>query len=410
MTKKPPVRRILWVHAFSSTAESRHGGRHRRLQEDLRKHGVDITVVACTKSHLEPGRKLTPEQKADTNIIWIPGFSSGANVILRLANIITFFCCLLIWGVRHARHYDLVVGSSPDPLAAWGACQLAKKVTKTPFVLEVRDVWPETLITLQGYKPWHPYILFLAFLERRLYANAALILSTLPNLESYVRSFGSNKSVLHIPNYIDESQILEADKLNEKQDGLKIIYAGTFGVANNLENFLRAVAIVNQSNPNAKVKVDIYGDGPMKDGLMDKFKDIKEVEFHDRISRIKILRRMEEADVGVICWRNIDLYRHGISANKVPDYLMKGLPIVMSYGYRHAIDEFGAGFLVAPEDAVELALALEKLLYIDGASFREMQLASLRLAREKYCFEGFGALLVASLIQLASEKHVTAKN
>jgi hypothetical protein len=46
---------------------------------------------------------------------------------------------------------DVIVGSSVHPFAAIAAAFLAKKYA-VPFVFEVRDLWPETLVAMGR---WH---------------------------------------------------------------------------------------------------------------------------------------------------------------------------------------------------------------------------------------------------------------
>ena len=392
--------RALWVHAFASSADSRHGGRHERLKSDLSDHGIDVTIVACRKNHLNPTLSLSKTDMRANDRIWLPGFSSSLNNFARLINVLTFFIGLQTLRFKTMERVDFVVGSTPDPVAAWGAYLLSKRLG-VPFALEVRDVWPETLIKVQSYRPWHPYILILAALERRLFARARVIISNLPNLESYVRSFGTKVPVLHAPNYIAKEDIISEIPASSRKP-LRVIYAGSMGMANDLETFLKAVEEIERKDLTAVLRVDIFGDGPLERQYEKKYAKLSSVTFHKRVSRVKVLNEMRKAHVGIICWRNIDLYRHGISANKLPDYLSSGLPVIIGYGYEHVIGTEGAGLLIRPENVDAMEKAIRTFIDLDDDAYQDMRSAAVRLAREKYCFDGFSELMVLHLKQLAN--------
>jgi|GEM_PF-5813066 len=390
---------VLWVHAFASSSEENHGGRHSRLQTDLVDKDIRVKIVACKKNHLIPKRALTKASLKDDRFLWIPGISQRRNIIFRLLNIFCFFILLLTSSRKKLGKVDIVIGSSPDPLAAWGGYLLSKRLS-VPFVLEVRDVWPETLIKLQKYKPWHPYILFLEFLERRLMSRAQLILSTLPGLDSYVRSFQQKTKVLHIPNYVSETDIVSLPLAPSSRKVMKIIYAGTIGVANDLKTFFEAISLLEDQGFADAFSVEVFGDGPLQQKMEKKYAELASVTFFGRVNRATIIKRLRMADIGIICWKKNDLYRHGISANKLADYFASGLPVAMSYDYTHALKNGLAGIRSPAEDPQSLADAILKMKNLSDEEFDEMRLAAVNLAKSEYCFQTFGDILQSHLQSL----------
>jgi glycosyltransferase involved in cell wall biosynthesis len=390
---------VLWVHAFASSAEENHGGRHNRLQTDLADKNIRVKIAACKQNHLTPKRALTKATLKDDRFLWIPGISRKRNIIFRLLNVFCFFILLLTSSRKKLGKVDIVIGSSPDPLAAWGGYLLSKRLA-VPFVLEVRDVWPETLIKLQKYKPWHPYILFLEFLERRLISRAQLILSTLPGLESYVRSFRQKTKVLHVPNYVSQTDIVSLPLSPSPRKVMKIIYAGTMGVANDLTTFFEAMSLLEEQGLGDGFSVEVFGDGPLQAKIERKYAKLTSVTFFGRVNRARIMERLRMADIGIICWKKNDLYRHGISANKIADYFASGLPVAMSYDYTHALKNGLAGIRTPAEDPQALAEAILKMKNLSEEEFDEMRLAAVTLAKSEYCFQTFGDILQSHLQSL----------
>ncbi len=109
---------VLWVHAFASTSEESHGGRHNRLQSDLADKNIRVTIAACKKSHLMPNRTLSKASRNDDRFLWVSGISSKRNVFFRLLNTFCFFVLLLSKSKKRIGSVDVIIGSSPDPLAA----------------------------------------------------------------------------------------------------------------------------------------------------------------------------------------------------------------------------------------------------------------------------------------------------
>jgi hypothetical protein len=59
-----------------------------------------------------------------------------------------------------------------------------------PLALEIRDLWPQTLIDIGDFSPRHPFVLLLERIERQLYSRAQLILTLRPRAESHLYEKG----------------------------------------------------------------------------------------------------------------------------------------------------------------------------------------------------------------------------
>ena len=98
---------------------------------------------------------------------------------------------------------DVVIGSSVHPLAGVAACRLARR-HGVPFVFEVRDLWPESLIAFGRISRHGLPAILLRSLEKGLYRRAASIISVLPKASDYIAGKGvATDKVVWIPNGVD---------------------------------------------------------------------------------------------------------------------------------------------------------------------------------------------------------------
>ena len=131
----------------------------------------------------------------------------------------------------------------------------------------------------------------------------------------------------------------------------------------------------------------------MQSYLKTSFADLRIVKFNERIAREKLYERLAQSDAGIICWKKNSLYRHGISANKISDYLAVGLPIIMSYDYGRPIKEKPAGIVVSPEDPRALAEAIEIFVKMDSESRSKFHQNATDLGQQSFSFPAFGKQL-----------------
>ena len=94
---------------------------------------------------------------------------------------------------------DIIFASSPQLPAAFVGLIISKLINK-PFILEVRDLWPQVLIEQGGISPSSPLIKLLLFIEKILYKNASLYVIVLAKgVKNFVKSKGA-KNIIWLPN------------------------------------------------------------------------------------------------------------------------------------------------------------------------------------------------------------------
>ena len=154
----------VWLINHHALPPSEPGGtRHYTLARELIRNGHDVTVIASSFNHATGkqmscarGKLRTFEQLGEVPFLFlsVPAYRSQ---LARFWNMFVFaFELWLGLGTRTMRKPDIVIGSSLTLFAAFAAERLARRL-RVPFVLEIRDLWPQTLIDM-GMRPHHPAV------------------------------------------------------------------------------------------------------------------------------------------------------------------------------------------------------------------------------------------------------------
>lgn len=258
---------------------------------------------------------------------------------------------------------DTIVVSSLSLLTILNGIRLKRKFS-CRLIFEVRDIWPLTIIEEGHISSGHPFVRFLAWVERLGYDNSDAIIGTMPNLEEHVRQVSSsNTPVYCIPMGIALDQInyslpLDGEYIEKylSSKKFKILYAGTIGTTNALEVFFKSAEILKN---NTEFQFILVGDGPLKQFFIKRYEHLPNLVFAPKVNKYQVQTVLLHSDVVYFSVFDSKVWKYGQSLNKVIDYMLSGKPIVASYsGYPSMINEAGCGVFVPSENAQALADAL----------------------------------------------------
>ena len=263
--------------------------------------------------------------------------------------------------LRHGRNLegpDVIVGSSPHFFAAAAADKLARRL-RVPFVLEIRDIWPQSLVEFGGIPESNPMIRWMRRVEPRLYRNAKVIISLLPLVSSYLEKFNAAEKFCYVPNGIDEHFLPEVSEPPAGQTTV-LMYSGAHGVANGLSELVAAMALLK----NDKVKLVLIGEGPQKSKLIDQARSsgLTNVEFRPAVPKDKVFNVLAEANVFVTLAVDAPVFKWGISPNKVFDYLAMNRPVLFAGRVPESPVEKAGGGLVVDPDATSIANGIRQFV------------------------------------------------
>jgi len=265
---------------------------------------------------------------------------------------------------------DFIIASTPEIFHLIPAIQIAKKF-KAKFIYEVRDIWPLSLIEIGKISQNHPIIRLMKKIEIKAYKEADLVISLLPNFGKYLEDENINVEKLEIiPNGICLEELQDTENLPEDIEKLIpknkfiVTYAGTFGESNTLEYLIKAANLLK----NIK---DIYfiliGKGEKEHGLKNLIRNLglKNILFIPPISKKEVIPVLKKyADVCYIGWKRKKLYKYGISANKIFDYLYVEKPVLHSFSggkETDIIQQANCGISVEAENPKAIADGIMKL-------------------------------------------------
>jgi glycosyltransferase involved in cell wall biosynthesis len=265
-----------------------------------------------------------------------------------------------VWTALQVRDVDLVMGTTPpifQAISAWTVALIRRK----PFLLEVRDLWPEFGVSMGVLT--NPILIALGrWLENFLYARATHILVNSPAYKEYMIAKGvPEKKITYIAYGTD------VDMFNPQVDGSSIrsemglenkfvvLYAGALGQANDIDTILRAARRLNSED---KIRFVLFGDGKERPRLQSEAERMKlsNVIFAGVRAKKEMPLVVASADVCLAILQDIPMFRTTYP-NKVFDYMAAGRATVLVIDgvSRKLIEDSYGGAYVQPGDDQQLA-------------------------------------------------------
>lgn len=305
---------------------------------------------------------------------------------------------------------DVVIGSTVHPFAAWSAERLARR-HGAAFCFEIRDLWPQTLIDLGRISKHGVQARLLAWLERRLCRGANRVVTLLPGVADYLVNRGiHHRGIVYVPNGVNMSEIPRREPPGG--DSFTLMYLGAHGNANALETLLSALVLVRDDQHGPPVQCRLIGDGPLKPTLLAMAQELglSNVSFESAVSRAEVADIAAAADAFVLCTRDLpDLYRYGVSMNKLYDYMAMARPTVVAMDARNnPVSECGGGVTVRPEHPRLLADAILNVARMPATEREEMGLRARHYVAQNYDFELLSDRLVGALNEVVTENALSS--
>lgn len=383
--------------------------RHHYLAQELAKLGHSVTLVGARRHHLlrDPGNAWTlpaAEQKNGYRFLRldVPNYRH-AHDPLRILAWLVFAIKIMLLRRRLDDEPDFIVYSSPHLLGFIGAECLAKACGAC-LIFEVRDVWPLTLIEIGGHSPKHPFIRFLAWIEKRAYQVADKVVSNLEGAVEHMVSQGMDRSkFVWVPNGVCISATNDAAPLDQAilekipADGFRVAYTGTLGLANALETLIEAASLLHDL---PDLNIVVAGDGRARRGLEKKCEalGVSNLRFIGAIPKNQIPSFLAHFDACVISTLNSPLYEFGTSPNKIFDYMNAGRPTISLYSGKYdLIVRYNAGIQAPAQDPQACAKAIKTLHAMSARERMDLGKNGRRAILEELNYERLAQRLLSAL-------------
>lgn len=402
---------IILINHYAGSPEYGMEFRPYYLAQEWARLGHRVQIIASSYSHL---RRHNPKVAAPYQLqatadgveyLWIRTKPYAGNGAARLVNMLQFTLKLhQLAPMLAAQRPDVVIASSTYPYDSIPACRIARKA-KASLVFEIHDLWPLTPRLLGGFSKWHPMIASMQWAENYAYRHADKVVSILPGTEPHAIAHGMTPGkFIHIPNGISP-QDTEAAPPDETLDQIATfarafravgMYAGGHAVSNALEPLIAAMAHPDS----ADVGMILVGSGSEKTKLQSlvQAQDLKNVLFLDPVTKNAVPALLRQAHFAYIGWQDSPLYLHGISPNKLFDYMLAGLPIVHSTSSPHdLVRDARCGLSVPANDHRAIAQALRAMALMPAKERETMGLAGKTYVQKHHLYPELARQFLAAM-------------
>lgn len=385
--------RVIYLHQYFRTPEMGGGTRSYEFARRLVGQGHEVHVItsdADTASGAAAGRWRVSEERGVT-VHWagIP-YDNSMSYRRRL-------CAFGSFAWRAARRaasidHDVVFATSTPLTIAIPAVHAARR-RRSPFIFEVRDVWPETAIALGALRTpvtkWAGHRL-----EEWAYRRAQHVIALSPGMAQSIQGRFPDVAVTVIPNGCDNAMFASAPAAGAAYraatpwlgDRPLLLYAGTLGRVNGVDYLVRMAAALAETHP--QIRLAIVGRGAERERV-----ESLAVRLGVLRRNLFLLDQMSKTDVvGLFGACDIALSTvvdqpalHANSANKVFDAWAAGKPVAINHeGWlADIIRQTGCGVVLPATDPQRAAVMIGQLVS-DPKRLAAAGHAATRLARDRF--------------------------
>lgn len=355
--------------------------------------GHRVTIVTCAPN-FPTGRvyegyrnRLWHRETIDgIDVVRVWSFiSANEGFALRVLDFVSFMAAAMVAGL-FVRKPDIVVATSPQffTLIAGNWIRFWRRI---PWVLELRDIWPESIKAVGAMKQ-SAIIRFLERVEMGLYRRADRIVVVARSFAEILAARGIDPGKIDVvTNGVDLSRFLprRSDDLRRRLgwSGRFVVgYIGTHGMAHALETILDAAEQMEADGRTPDVLLAFIGDGARKDALRQEAerRGLANVQFLPSVPKEDVAEHWGALDATVVHLRATDLFR-SVIPSKIFEAMAMGVPILMGVEgeARDIVLDARAGLAFAPESAQGLADAI-RALRADQALRRDMSTCAVSAA------------------------------
>lgn len=338
------------------------------------KQGHQIIVLTNVPSH--PAGRIYPGYR---NRLWQTETMHGIQVVRMLTvtapnkgvvrrslNYAFYMMASIVYSLFLPRT-DVVISTSPQFLCGL-AGYFVSRCKRVPWVLEIRDIWPESVTTVGALKPG-PVIRMLEWLEQFAYRKADRIISVTESFVPRIAAGCANRDKIHvIKNGVDlEFFKRDASRGDSFRASLNLqskfvaAYVGTHGMAHGLDVILDAAVLLRDR---ADIVFVMAGDGAERQRLVERRSSLglDNVLILGQLPKQQMPELWGLTDVSLVLLRNQPLF-DTVLPSKIFEAMGMSVPIILGVRGESArlLAESGGGLCIEPENAQELAAAVRTL-------------------------------------------------
>jgi colanic acid biosynthesis glycosyl transferase WcaI len=339
------------------------------LSRELVRAGHEVDVITALPNYPAGriwrdyrGSLQRTERHEGTTVrrLWL--YSATGSGARRLVSYLSFTLTSLIAAAARRRRPDVVFVESP-PLFLAITGWLVSRRWSVPLILNVSDLWPESLVALGLMRPGIG-LRVAKSLERWAYSRSTAVTAVTEGIQRALANEKSVDTTLFLPNGADTDlyrpmglDTALAARFDLPVDGRLVVYAGTIGFAHGAEVVIGAAHRLGK----AGVTLALFGGGSEKElvALAAQRSGLTNLRFYDPVPEPVVARLYSIAVAGLVTLRDSPL-QDGVRPAKMFSIMASAKPVIYAGRGEGAdiVQRADAGLTVAPEDPAALAEAI----------------------------------------------------
>ena len=336
--------------------------------------GHDVTVITGVPNHPRgevfdgfENRWIQEEEIDGIRVIrtWM-FLAQNAGFAKRVANYLLFAFTAILASFRAGKP-DIVVATSPQFFVGVAGAIIAK-LKRRPFVLEIRDLWPKSIVEL-GQLSEGPILYALEHLEKWLYRSASGVVVNTRTFHDHITARGVDSDRIELVyNGIDPALFSPRPKNQDllKSHGLSgqftVAYVGTLGLAHGLTLL---VDVAERMEERSDLCFVLIGDGADREKLEADIakRGLENVKLLGLQPRQSMPDWIASIDLLLVLLRDLPVFETVIPS-KIFEFLAQERPVILAAKgeIRRMMNEAGGALVIDPEVADQLVAAIENVI------------------------------------------------
>lgn len=419
------IKKKIWlVNYYAMPPEYESRPRTIKFAHYLEMNGYSVKIISSSFLHNTNKNLITDNSKYiirkydDLNFIHIRTNNYKKNGISRLYSLFQFHFKLLFYR-KEIEKPDIIIHTVLPPFG--NILYFAAKKLKAKYVIEVLDLWPDSLVDLGVIKKGNIILPYLYRMEKWIYSKSDAIVFSQEGGKDYIRDMKWDKQrhngsidlkkVFYINNGVDLKDF-HYNRLNnilEDEDLIddtikKVVYIGSIRLANNLMELIKAAEILESQNPD--IKFLLYGDGDDR-GLLESYcteRNIKNVIFKQKWILPKFVPYvLSKSSVNILNYHE-NFGKYGGSQSKLFQYIASGKPICSNLEMKYClINKYNLGIARKYNSSRDYADAIKTLSYLDKEALAQIKVRSESVVRE-FDYENLTKKLI-QIIEIINDRN-----
>lgn len=387
----------IWVFHHYATPPTMNGfTRPYNFGVNLKESGYKTKVFASSQLHFSDVNLIdnkdlyTINNETEIPFVFVKTSSSSGNGASRVLNMTSYYRNLLKVTkefIKNGEKPDLIVASSPHPLAMVAGIKVAKKLG-IPCINEIRDFWPEVFFMGGKLKENSAVGKVLLKGENWIYKKSDALIFLKEGDHTYITDkkwdLNHNGNIdLNKCHYINNGVDITDFNLKTKNEKIEnidlddgkfnVVYAGAIRTVNNVGNILNAAKLLKN---NEEIQFLIYGNGNELDILKQRIVDekITNVKMKGYVDRKNIPYILSKSSINILNYSQSKYnWSRGNSSNKLFEYMASGKPIISTVKMGYCpIEKYNCGLSLESDAPEELANVIKKIYQMPKEEYNQL--------------------------------------